>query len=376
MVWQYLFAPRRFKMLSANKIIRYVKKQVQIKKDLDSPVLLIHFITSECNLKCNHCFYWKEIGKKEKLNLDNTAKIVSSLKPLDTVIITGGEPFLNPRLVSICRLYAQKSQNIHITTNGSLPSIIFDRVVEILEKTKSNIHLQVSLDALKECHDTLRGVKGSFDNAVKTIKKLKTIKNHRFSINVLTTISNYNYKELDKISEFVHRLGVEHAFEIIRSTKFVNNRELCDFTPKSKECTLPPLEEFESIYAKLKKNYKKYHAKKGYLDRQYIALFSKLRLSINILKMKKKLVDCPAGNLIGVIYPNGGVSVCEFFPQKANLKDFNYNFYKLWNSEIIRKERTKAKDCFCIHGCFLHPAVFYSTKTYLGFIIKNLIGAL
>lgn len=364
-------------MVSANKIVKYMKRCAQIKKGLDSPILLIHFITSNCNLRCDHCFYWKELGKKNELNLVNIKKIISSLKPLDTVMITGGEPFLSKDLMEICKLYSKKSRNINITTNGFLPEVIFEKIKKILEKTNSNIHVQISLDSLKEKHDNLRNMSGSFDNAVKTIKKLKNIKDPRFSINVLTIISDYNYKDVDNLSEFVHNLGVDHAFEIIRGTGLIeNSRKLADFNPKSEACKLPPLGELEKIYSKLKRDYQKYNPKKGFLNRPLVVFLAKLRLSIDTLKENKKLVDCPAGNLIGVIYPDGNVSVCEFFPTRLNLKDFDYNFYKLWNSEVIEKERQRVKGCFCTHGCFLQSAVFYSSKMYSKFVFKNLIGRL
>lgn len=364
-------------MLSPNKVKRYVERTMQIEKGLDSPILLIHFITSKCNLRCGHCFYWKELGKTRELSLKQISHVVSSLKPLDTVMLTGGEPFLSKDLLKICELYCKKVQNINITTNGFLPSIILDTTKKILETTNSNIHVQVSLDSMKKKHDALRCREGSFDRAVKTVKKLKELKDKKFSINVLTTISNYNYEDIDELSEFVHKLGVDHAFELIRGTGLVdNNREFVDFNPKNKVYTLPPLFELEKVYSKLRRNYKKYNPKKSLLNRPLVVFLAKLRLSIDTLKENKKQVDCPAGNLIGVIYPNGSVSICEFFPAKVNLKDFNYDFYKLWNSKAIEKEKQKVKDCFCTHGCFLQPTVFYSPKTYSKFILKNLTGRL
>ncbi len=53
-------------MLSVSKIKQYVRRSIEIKKGLDSPILLIHFITSNCNLRCDHCFYWKDINKGEE----------------------------------------------------------------------------------------------------------------------------------------------------------------------------------------------------------------------------------------------------------------------------------------------------------------------
>ena len=41
--------------------------------------------------------------------------------------------------------------------------------------------------------------------------------------------------------------------------------------------------------------------------------------------------NCYAGSLFGVIQPNGDVSPCEILEDKfGNLRDYNYDFMKLW----------------------------------------------
>jgi len=62
-----------------------------------NPRWITLFITNYCSAKCGHCFYSKELNNKiEELNLENLKKIFLSLKkPLNTLRVTGGEPFLN-----------------------------------------------------------------------------------------------------------------------------------------------------------------------------------------------------------------------------------------------------------------------------------------
>ena len=81
-----------------------------------------------------------------------------------------------------------------------------------------------------------------------------------------------------------------------------------------------------------------------------------------MLKKNKKLLNCSAGSVVGTIYPNGDVSLCELKPSFANLSDYNFNFYKLWKSQEAEKHRKLIKNCFCTHGCFLQPSIVYSPK--------------
>ena len=66
-----------------------------------------------------------------------------------------------------------------------------------------------------------------------------------------------------------------------------------------------------------------------------------------------QFVPCTAGNITGVIYANGDVSVCENHPPLGNLRD--KSFYEIWDSaeanrlraQIQAKDATVRTRCFC-----------------------------
>ena len=64
-------------------------------------------------------------------------------------------------------------------------------------------------------------------------------------------------------------------------------------------------------------------------------------------------MDCVAGAYDGVIFPNGDVSLCEFTKPFGNLKETNYDFYKLWSSKKAGNMRKRIRSCACIHSCNL-----------------------
>lgn len=361
-----------------SKFGNYSTKQIKLNR-LRTPNSLIHFVTNKCNFKCSHCFYWKEINKGDELSLNQIEKVISSLKePIESLMLTGGEPFLREDLVDICELYYKinKTKNINIATNGFLTENIIGVVNDILNFTKCNLHIQVSLDDFEEEHDKRSNVKGAFKNAINTLSELKKIKNKRLSFNVLTVISNKNYKNIKSFSEFlITQLGVTQDFELVRRSDFFTGKR-DDFNPMDDKFNLPPYEELENLYNQIKEIYRKQKFKRKSFDLNYVISLAKIRLAIDIIKKKNKIVSCPAGSIFGVIYPGGDVSVCELLNPVGNLKNFDFDFYKLWNSSELNMQRTIVKNCFCTHGCFLQSAIYNNPFVYSKYVFRNIIKKL
>jgi len=327
------------------KYLNYGLNYLKVLKGLDTPLNLIHFVTNKCNMKCSHCFYWKELNQGNEMDINQVETFIKSLKnKLNLVMLGGGEPFLREDLTEIADLYIKynKVKNMNIVTNGFLSKKIYETVKNI---SGTNLNIQISLDGLETQHDKIRNTPGSFKKVIETVNLLKNL---NINIGILTVLSNKNYKQIDELSDFVrNELKVKHSFELIRGN------------PKDKGFTLPPLEELDLLYQKIKSIYKKQTKN---LKKDYGVNLAALKLSIEILKKNKKLINCSAGSIVGVVYANGDVSLCELKPSFENLKNYNYNFYKLWKSEKADSEREKIKNCFCTHGCFLQPSIVYSPK--------------
>ncbi len=91
---------------------------------------LNHFyikLTQHCNLKCRCCDEFSPLAKQEFINtkqlhrdLRRLAKLTK--KQVDTIILSGGEPLLNPELTDIIKLVAKHfpDSNLELFTNGIL----------------------------------------------------------------------------------------------------------------------------------------------------------------------------------------------------------------------------------------------------------------
>ena len=79
--------------------------------------------------------------------------------------------------------------------------------------------------------------------------------------------------------------------------------------------------------------------------------------SLKMLSTHKKLVACYAGNLEMVLHANGDVAACEYTKPFANVKDYDFDVEKLWNSDAAEMVRGKLYKCYCIHPCNLNTAI-------------------
>jgi SynChlorMet cassette radical SAM/SPASM protein ScmF len=135
------------------------------------------YLTSGCNLCCRHCwiaptFVDGEPSPGEYLDLELLKQAVAEAKPLGlhSAKLTGGEPVLHPQFVEIADYLTAEGLSLNIETNGTLIDTTLARHL----KNETNItFVSVSIDGPNaKVHDPFRGVKGSFDAAVRGFRAL------------------------------------------------------------------------------------------------------------------------------------------------------------------------------------------------------------
>ena len=125
-----------------SRFLDYLSR-TRFRRQLD---FLIYFVTSRCQGNCRSCFYWRGLNRGRELSLSEIERIVPSLGPFHTLLLSGGEPFLRQDLVQICQTFYKNNQpkSIIIPTNGILYNLIPGKVEEILKacpKTKITINI-------------------------------------------------------------------------------------------------------------------------------------------------------------------------------------------------------------------------------------------
>ena len=139
--------------------------------DVPSPPFVILFINSLCNMKCEHCFYWKQLNGPDDLTYDEIVSLSEQLGPIENLNLSGGEPFLRKEFADICKQFVRHNgvKEIYVPTNGFFTERTVTQIRATLEEPSLQLFVaEISLDGMPELHDTFRVTKNSFSKAMET----------------------------------------------------------------------------------------------------------------------------------------------------------------------------------------------------------------
>lgn len=199
-----------------------MKKLIPFKENLCSKeaVKMISIkINDACNCKCSFCV--DRGGKKtNEIDVTSIAKKAIELSDYKTVIITGGEPFLNfKEVLHLASLLRPFKDRIVLNTNGTLLSLDkVDKLNYIIDELQVSIH-----HFTEEKHNEIIDGNISFDN----IKNSLSIRKFVFSVN--STFNNgYSEDEMpiavDKLIDLCSWIGADR----LRLTE-LKKVDDCDF---------------------------------------------------------------------------------------------------------------------------------------------------
>lgn len=334
---------------------------------LKTPKNLIFFVTNRCNARCQHCFYWRNLNQApEEITLEQVRSVVRSLRHrLDTLMLTGGEPLLRSDLVEIMGVFANgnRTRKIHLTTNGSLPERLEQICREALSRFPVELSVQISLDGDEEYHNQLRG--GDFyGRAVESLKRLQplTAIHRNFLVSASTTLNRDNLRHLEHLSSLTRSLGVAWGFSLMRGTNYgiirLAPEYIQDYSPRDEACQIPELSAIRDHLARLA-------PAAGEGDLRDLLQHFIWKHTLTLLGEQRSLIQCVAGRADGVLYPDGNVALCEVTTPFANLRDYDYDFFRLWNSAAAVAMRKHISCCSCIHGCHLVDSMKYDYRFLL-----------
>ena len=328
-----------------------------------SPENVVFFLTERCNAVCEHCFTSvKERMKRKDLKVEDILKIFQSLRDETTVIITGGEPFLRKDINEVVQgmLELPKIKKLSICSNGFFSDKIEFLCETIALKYKKSVCVQISLDGLAEVHDSIRKIPGGFDRAIETCRRLKRLKEKYSNITYLVHMTGMkqNEFELEKLIEYLIAEGHNSKFSIVRGNSFSTYGVPEDilntsYDPMGKSKVELDIPEIEGLIERVSSKFPSYlnEARKFYFQ-----------VMVDVLRTKQRQNPCYAGYKDGVIQSNGDVLICEQAVPFGNLKNWDWDFYKAWNSEEANKHRKKLSACACIHGCNIASVIDSQNK--------------
>ncbi|GAB4530047.1 MAG: GDL motif peptide-associated radical SAM/SPASM maturase [Pleurocapsa sp.] len=161
-------------------------------------------ITLKCNLACSHCGSRAGKPRTKELSTEEALDLVRQLAAvgIKEVTLIGGEAFLRPDWLDIAQAITQAGMLCGMTTGG------YGISLETAKKMKAAgiSTVSVSVDGLEATHNRLRGRKGAWQSAFKTMSHLQEAGIY-FGCN--TQINRLSAPEFPRIYECIRDAGAK-----------------------------------------------------------------------------------------------------------------------------------------------------------------------
>jgi MoaA/NifB/PqqE/SkfB family radical SAM enzyme len=328
-----------------------------------SPPFLILFINSICNQTCEHCFYWRNLNRRDDLTKDELFALSRSLGRVENLSLSGGEPFLRKEFGEICRQFVRHNgtRQIYVPTNGSFPDRTVQQIRIALEEKELKLFVaELSLDGMPEFHDKFRGMQNAFQRAMDTYEALAKLQEEdpRVRIHSIATATDVNMDEIRRLTTYLFERCPKmdhHNLAMIRGDR------------KNPALRGPQLKEYQDLYDYVRRLWATREKGRYGASVEPMLQWAKLKT----VKAEAQVVPCRAGILTGVVYSNGDVSFCEAHEPIGNLRESS--FPELWHSHRAQSLRRsiRAGECTCTNEVFLWPSIVYQPVH----LIRALVGA-
>lgn len=314
-------------------------------------------------MKCEHCFYWKELNQKTDLTFEEMVALSNDLGRIETLNLSGGEPFLRKEFAEICKQFIRNNgvEEIYVPTNGYFTSRTIQAVEGVLEEDSLvEIGVEISLDGMPAFHDEFRKTRHAFRKAMETYDALAEVqkKDPRLQIYSISTATEGNLNEIKQLTTYLYDRCPQmshHHLALIRGDR------------KNPSLQGPAMQAYKDLHQ--------------YTSRLWAARDEQRNGSIvepmlqhvktQTAELEQQVVPCRAGVLSAVVYANGDVGVCEQRPVIGNLR--KNSFMELWraNSTGDIRQSIKNKECYCTNEVFLWPSIVFQPLH----LARSMLGA-
>jgi radical SAM protein with 4Fe4S-binding SPASM domain len=182
------------------------RRRVTLRDQLECvPVHVVWEITLACNLKCLHCGSRAGQRRARELSTDECVDVVRQLAELGTreISIIGGEAFVRKDWLAIIRAISEHGIDCTMQTGA------YKLSAAMIEAAKAAglRGLGVSLDGLEALHDRLRGVRGSYAEALRVLNDCR-----RFGLitSVNTQITALTMPQLTELMDVIIAAGAKY----------------------------------------------------------------------------------------------------------------------------------------------------------------------
>lgn len=296
---------------------------------LSAPVFVWWDVTYACNLRCKQCYSGSGKVHPNELNTKEAKDVIKQLAEMKVFYIyfLGGEPLMRKDLFELAGYAHECGIATVMSTNGWF---VTSRIAKNLEKS-GFMHVRVSIDGVTaETHDIIRGVRGSFNRAIRAVQFLKQTSIPR--IGITPTVLADNVDEVPALIELALKLQVDEM-------------QLVQLCARGRGSTAQPASIAKLVaLRKIFENYR--HQLAGKLNLSATEGISNEEIWVDkTSSFLPEFWGCPAGRTCLAIEAEGTIQPCILYNQSAgNIRQRSLK--GIWRrSPLFLKMRTPAEVC-------------------------------
>ena len=163
--------------------------------------LVTLYVTDRCNSRCISCDYWRH--GRDDMDLAAVTRLLPSFARLNTqvVLLSGGEPLLNPDWAAIAQTLRRNSLKVWLLTSALALAKHARRAAELFDA------ITVSLDGADPA--TYAAIRG-LDAFHKVCEGIQAAAAHGRPCGIRVTVQRGNYRQLPALVDLAKRLGALH----------------------------------------------------------------------------------------------------------------------------------------------------------------------
>jgi MoaA/NifB/PqqE/SkfB family radical SAM enzyme/glycosyltransferase involved in cell wall biosynthesis len=309
--------------------------------DWQKPRTMILLLNKRCNLRCDFCDLWHYT---DMMPFESAITIIARAPAagVKTLVITGGEPFVHPRIYEIIEFAQNLGLGINITTNGTLLVKDIDRLRE--SRVSS---LSISIDGFQETHDRLRGVDGCWSDTMGAIETIQAETD--IHLNIYFVVTNHNVHDLSKVYDLARGRDIGFDFWPVNGYP-----HLYISTDEEKATYQGAIDHIATTNAQVRERMDYYRYGMEYMNGRrdhYRCLGLLEQFGVN---HEGKLVPC-------CVWDQKGLQVGSALDEPLD---------QLFYSERAQALREQIFNEGCVDQCFNHSLYEFQSATGLPFVVK------
>lgn len=291
-------------------------------------------LTTKCNSRCITCNYWRKPGE-DLLDTKRVIDLLAEIHDLGVkyVMLSGGEPLLRKDLFDILgTLEPGHFSSICLATNA----LLLDKHYEKINNSVIT-HINVSIDAVGENNDRIRGVKGYYENAIQSLERIENK-----IIRIVSTMSSPLADDMEDLIRLCQERGYTYDVNLPdHNPPFFAGEDV----KRELQQLWPNESEMEKMIQLLSKN--------KILSRRFLA-----GIKTYLVEKCLDISHCMLGYISVTIMADGSVNpACYVLPSCGNI--LHDKLRNLIQSKEYRQTVRKMYDlscprCTCGYGSSLH----------------------